>query len=117
VNAADLAVFDAFFGGVAEEMGEALVRAATSVNIKERRDLSCAIFDEAGRLVAQAAHIPVHLGAMPLSVRAALDRCPPNEGDVVCRGRLPGLSRIGPRHPRRRAADSAGAPGEGRRRR
>jgi len=83
VNAADLAVYDAFFGGVAEEMGEALVRAATSVNIKERRDLSCAIFDEAGRLVAQAAHIPVHLGAMPLSVRAALDRCPPNEGDVV----------------------------------
>jgi len=83
MNAADLAVFDAFFGGVAEEMGEALVRAATSVNIKERRDLSCAVFDEEGRLVAQAAHIPVHLGAMPLSVRAALERCPPEEGDVV----------------------------------
>ncbi|MHC4940162.1 MAG: hydantoinase B/oxoprolinase family protein [Planctomycetota bacterium] len=83
MNAADLAVYDAFFGGVAEEMGEALVRAATSVNIKERRDLSCAVFDERGRLVAQAAHIPVHLGAMPLSVAAALERCPPEEGDVV----------------------------------
>lgn len=83
MNAADLAVHDAFFGGVAEEMGEALVRAATSVNIKERRDLSCAVFDGEGRLVAQAAHIPVHLGAMPLSVRAALERCPPGRGDVV----------------------------------
>jgi len=83
VNAADLAVYDAFFGGVAEEMGEALVRAATSVNIKERRDLSCAVFDGDGNLVAQAAHIPVHLGAMPLSVKAALERCPPGEGDVV----------------------------------
>ena len=57
MNAADLAVFDAFFGGVAEEMGEALVRAATSVNIKERRDLSCAIFDGTGRLVANAPHM------------------------------------------------------------
>ncbi|MEM8885320.1 MAG: hydantoinase B/oxoprolinase family protein [Planctomycetota bacterium] len=83
MNAADLAVYDAFFGGVAEEMGEALMRAATSVNIKERRDLSCALFDGEGRLVAQAAHIPVHLGAMPLSVRAALERCPPGDGDVV----------------------------------
>ncbi|MHC4953314.1 MAG: hydantoinase B/oxoprolinase family protein [Planctomycetota bacterium] len=83
MNAADLAVFDALFSGIAEEMGEALVRAATSVNIKERRDLSCAIFDRRGRLVAQAAHIPVHLGAMPLSVRAALEAGPLEKGDVV----------------------------------
>ena len=49
------------------------MRAATSTNIKERQDLSCALFDDAGRLIAQAAHIPVHLGAMPLSVKAALE--------------------------------------------
>jgi N-methylhydantoinase B len=83
MNAADLAVFDALFSSVAEEMGAALERAATSVNIKERRDLSCAVFDGEGNLVAQAAHIPVHLGAMPLSVRAALERRTPGEGDVV----------------------------------
>jgi N-methylhydantoinase B len=83
VNAADLAVFDALFASVAEEMGVALERAATSVNIKERRDLSCAVFDAEGNLLAQAAHIPVHLGAMPLSVRAVLERRPPREGDVV----------------------------------
>jgi N-methylhydantoinase B len=83
VNPADLAVFDALFSSVAEEMGAALERAATSVNIKERRDLSCAVFDDEARLIAQAAHIPVHLGAMPLSVRAALERRPPGEGDVV----------------------------------
>ena len=83
MNAADLAVFDALFSGIAEEMGEALARAATSVNIKERRDLSCALFDAEGRLVSQAAHIPVHLGAMALSVRAALESGPLEPGDVV----------------------------------
>ena len=83
MNAADLAVFDALFASVAEEMGFALERAATSANIKERRDLSCAVFDGGGRLIAQAAHIPVHLGAMPLSVEAALAHRPPGDGDVV----------------------------------
>ena len=83
MNAADLAIFDALFCSVAEEMGAALERAATSTNIKERRDLSCAVFDRTGRLIAQAAHIPVHLGAMPLSVRAVLERRPPDPGDVV----------------------------------
>ena len=48
MNAADLAVFDALFASVAEEMGVALERAATSTNIKERRDLSCAVFDAEG---------------------------------------------------------------------
>jgi len=80
---ADLAVFDALFASVAEEMGAALARAASSTNIKERRDLSCAVFDAEGRLVAQAAHIPVHLGAMPMSVQAALEHRPPGPGDVV----------------------------------
>jgi len=54
------------FASIAEEMGAALERTGYSPNIKERRDHSCALFDAAGRLLAQAAHIPVHLGAMPL---------------------------------------------------
>ena len=66
---------------VAEEMGAALVRSAFSANIKERRDCSTAIFDEAGRMVAQAEHIPVHLGAMPASVEAVL-ACDPGPDDV-----------------------------------
>ncbi len=54
------------FASIAEEMGATLERTGYSPNIKERRDHSCAIFDSEGRLLAQAAHIPVHLGAMPL---------------------------------------------------
>ncbi|MCK5239783.1 MAG: hydantoinase B/oxoprolinase family protein, partial [Candidatus Thorarchaeota archaeon] len=56
----------------AREMSQALRRAAFSPNIKERRDCSCAVFDEKGRLVAQSKDIPVHLGAMPLSVKACI---------------------------------------------
>jgi N-methylhydantoinase B len=69
---------------VAEAMGACLQRAAYSPNIKERRDFSCAVFDRDGRLIAQAAHIPVHLGAMPASVaavRASVSRWQP--GDVL----------------------------------
>ncbi len=70
--------------GVAEEMGVTLRRTAYSPNIKERLDFSCAIFDGAGRMIAQAAHIPAHLGAMPASVLTILDRFPTwEEGDVV----------------------------------
>lgn len=58
--------------GAAEEMGITLRRTAYSPNIKERLDFSCAIFDAAGRMIAQAAHIPAHLGAMPASVRTIL---------------------------------------------
>jgi N-methylhydantoinase B len=61
------------YEGVAEEMGATLQRTSYSPNIKERLDFSCAVFDGDGRMVAQAAHIPVHLGAMPASVHAALD--------------------------------------------
>lgn len=68
---------------VAEEMGETLGRTATSPNIKERRDFSCAVFDADGDLIAQAAHIPVHLGSMPMSVAAAISARPPAAGDVV----------------------------------
>jgi N-methylhydantoinase B len=58
--------------GVAEEMGVTLRRTSYSPNIKERLDFSCALFDGAGRMVAQAAHIPAHLGAMPASVQTIL---------------------------------------------
>lgn len=61
------------FSGIAEEMGITLRRTSFSPNIKERLDFSCAVFDGSGQMVAQAAHIPVHLGAMPASVQAALD--------------------------------------------
>jgi N-methylhydantoinase B len=66
---------------VAEEMGAALIRAAYSANIKERRDCSTALFDDQGRMVAQAEHIPVHLGAMPDAV-AAVKRHEPSRTDV-----------------------------------
>jgi N-methylhydantoinase B len=69
------------FEGVAEEMGEVLVRGAYSPNIKERRDCSTALFDADGRMIAQAEHIPVHLGAMPEAVAAVRER-DPEPGDV-----------------------------------
>jgi N-methylhydantoinase B len=71
-GALELEVFRALFASIAEEMGVVLQRSALSPNIKERRDYSCALFDDEGTLVAQAAHIPVHLGSAPLSVRAAM---------------------------------------------
>ena len=86
MDAATLTIFDHLFASVAEEMGVTLGRAAYSPNIKERLDYSCAVFlaGEPPRLLAQAAHIPVHLGAMPASVRAAVARCAPfRPGDVV----------------------------------
>ena len=76
-----LSVMSAALVGIAEEMGTALVRSASSSNIKERRDCSAALFDATGRMVAQAEHIPVHLGAMPESVAAVIDRNPA-PGDV-----------------------------------
>ncbi|MDJ0972868.1 MAG: hydantoinase B/oxoprolinase family protein [Planctomycetota bacterium] len=68
---------------VAEEMAAVCIRTAVSPNVKDRRDLSAAVFDAKGVMVAHAAHIPVHLGAMPLSVRAVLDTCPLEPGDVA----------------------------------
>lgn len=78
-----LEVFANLFSSVAEEMGTALCRAALSPNIKERRDFSCLVCDKAGELVAQAAHIPVHLGSAPLSVTEVLRTVPIEQGDVV----------------------------------
>ena len=83
VDAITLAVFNHRLSSIAEEMGVTLCRSAFSANIKERRDFSCALFDAAGEMVAQAAHIPVHLGSTPLSVRAAIAQMPLRPGDVV----------------------------------
>src|SRR5664280_3116152 len=76
-----LSVLRSGLAGIAEEMGTVLVRSAYSSNIKERRDCSAALFDGAGRMVAQAEHIPVHLGAMPESV-AGHHRRDPRPSDV-----------------------------------
>lgn len=78
-----LEVFKHLFSSVAEEMGMVLRRTGYSPNIKERRDFSCALFDAGGRMIAQAAHIPVHLGAMPISVREAVQTMTFTPGDVV----------------------------------
>jgi N-methylhydantoinase B len=72
----ELQVIGSALRAVAEEMGAALVRAAFSANIKERRDCSAALFAPDGRMVAQAEHIPVHLGAMPEAVAAVRARDP-----------------------------------------
>jgi 5-oxoprolinase (ATP-hydrolysing) len=68
-----LEVFNNLFMAVAEEMGVALQNTASSVNIKERLDFSCALFDSAGNLIANAPHIPVHLGSMGDSIRTVID--------------------------------------------
>ena len=72
VDAISLEVFKNLFAAVAEEMGVTLQRASFSPNIRERLDFSCAVFDAQARMIAQAAHIPVHLGSMPASVAAAI---------------------------------------------
>lgn len=77
----EVEVFRHLFASVAEEMGVTLRRTALSPNIKERRDYSAAVFDADGRMVSQAAHLPVHLGSMPLSVRAAIDQVELEPGD------------------------------------
>ena len=79
-----LALFRNLFEAAAEEMGITLQRVAFSANIKERRDFSCALFSPNGELLAQAAHIPVHLGSMPASVAAVLMKLGTlAEGDVA----------------------------------
>jgi N-methylhydantoinase B len=78
-----LAVMNHRLAAIAEEMGVVLGQTAFSPNIKERHDFSCALFDARGELVAQAAHIPVHLGSTPLSVRAAIERLELGPGDVA----------------------------------
>ncbi|MCD6327606.1 hydantoinase B/oxoprolinase family protein [bacterium] len=102
IDPISLTIFRNLFSSVAEEMGESLLRTAFSPNIKERRDLSAAVFDSSGDMVAQAAHIPVHLGATPASVKAAIARKPMAAGDIVmlndpyCGGsHLPDITLVG----------------------
>ncbi|MEZ4670172.1 MAG: hydantoinase B/oxoprolinase family protein [Anaerolineae bacterium] len=84
VDPISLEVFKNLFAAVAEEMGVTLQRASFSPNIRERLDFSCAVFDAKARMVAQAAHIPVHLGSMPASVEYALREFDSfNPGDVI----------------------------------
>ena len=78
-----LDVFRSLYASVSDEMGVTLGRASSSVNIKERRDYSCAVFDGEGRMISQAAHIPVHLGSMPLSVEAAIREVRFTPGDIA----------------------------------
>lgn len=79
----ELAIFHSAFHSIAEEMGAALRRTGFSSNIKERRDYSCAVFDAAGEVVAMGDHMPVHLGSMPMSVRAAVDTLRLDRGDMA----------------------------------
>ncbi len=83
INPVLLEVFNNRFSSIAEEMGVILQKSSYSVNIKERKDFSCGIFDKEGRLIAQAEHIPVHLGSMPMSVKTAIENIDFYEGDVV----------------------------------
>jgi len=82
-DAVELELFRNLFVSIAEEMGVVLRKTAYSANIKERRDYSCALYDAAGNTVAMGDHMPVHLGAMPLSVRHAIDAYELGPGDVV----------------------------------
>src|SRR2546422_5369668 len=104
----ELEIFKNIYHSIAEEMGAALRRTAFSPNIKERRDYSCAVFDSDGEVIAMGDHMPVHLGSMPMSVLAAIDRfkedrCALGPGDVAmlndpfCGGtHLPDITLVAP---------------------
>jgi N-methylhydantoinase B/oxoprolinase/acetone carboxylase alpha subunit len=83
IQPVEFEVFKNLFLSIAEEMGVTLCRTSFSPNIKERLDYSCAVYDAAGETIAQGDHMPVHLGAMPLSVRAAIDAVEMEPGDIV----------------------------------
>ncbi|NUR14317.1 MAG: 5-oxoprolinase [Bradyrhizobium sp.] len=87
VDPVRLEIFNNLFMAIAEEMGVALQSTATSVNIKERLDFSCAIFDAEGALIANAPHIPVHLGSMGESIRTIIEtRGKARDGRGIRRG-------------------------------
>ena len=105
----EVEIFKNIYHSVAEEMGGALRRTAFSPNIKERRDYSCAVFDSYGDVIAMGDHMPVHLGSMPMSVRAAIDQFDLGPGDVAIlndpfRGgtHLPDITLVAPVHLRTR---------------
>jgi N-methylhydantoinase B/oxoprolinase/acetone carboxylase alpha subunit len=106
LNPIEFEIFKNLFVSIAEEMGETLKRTGFSPNIKERLDYSCAIYDAAARTIAQGDHMPVHLGAMPLSVRAAIAHGLMEPGDMVAlndpfRGgtHLPDITLVSPVFP------------------
>lgn len=113
----ELEVFKHLFHAIAEEMGASLRRTAFSPNIKERRDYSCAVFNGDGDVLAMGDHMPVHLGSMPMSVRAAIDHLELARGDVAMlndpfRGgtHLPDITVVAPvfiNQPKRVAGKSA----------
>ncbi|MCY3947834.1 MAG: hydantoinase B/oxoprolinase family protein, partial [Acidimicrobiaceae bacterium] len=83
VDPVQLEIFNNLFMNIAEQMGVVLEHTAVSVNIKERRDFSCALFDLTGELVANAPHLPVHLGSMSESIRTVIEQNPDmSPGDV-----------------------------------
>ncbi len=112
LDAVGLEVMGHAFASVAEEMGLVLIHSAVSPNIRERRDCSAALFDAAGEMIAQAAHIPVHLGAMHESVAAVRALAPvPRPGDVFILNdpytggsHLPDITLSGPSRSRARWA-------------
>lgn len=113
----EVEIFKNLYHSIAEEMGAALRRTAFSPNIKERRDYSCAVFDGDGQVIAMGDHMPVHLGSMPMSVRAAIDASVVEPGDVVMlndpfRGgtHLPDITLVAPVyvHSRRRGRHRTG---------
>ena len=123
LDAVTLELFSHRFTAIAEQMGTRLQQTSSSVNIKERLDFSCALFDAAGRLVANAPHIPVHLGSMGESVAALLaavargERAPLQPGDVMVSNNpynggthLPDITVITPVFAAAGAGVGAGAP-------
>ncbi len=83
IDPIEFEIFKNLFVSIAEEMGVTLCRTGFSPNIKERLDYSCALYDAHGHTIAQGDHMPVHLGAMPLSVRAAIDQAAMRPGDMI----------------------------------
>src|SRR5213082_4002756 len=101
----ELEIFKNIYHSIAEEMGAALRRTAFSPNIKERRDYSCAVFNRDSEVIAMGDHMPVHLGSMPMSVRAAVEAFSLEPGDMVMlndpfRGgtHLPDITLVAPVH-------------------
>ncbi|UPV98992.1 hydantoinase B/oxoprolinase family protein [Halorussus gelatinilyticus] len=112
IDSVELEILRNQLESVAEEMGRVLIRGAYSPNIKERQDCSTALFDDEGRMVAQAEHIPVHLGAMPEAVEAVLE-LDPEPGDTFVVNdpfaggtHLPDVTLVSPLAPESAAADS-----------
>lgn len=82
VDPVQLEIFNMLFMNIAEQMGVVLENTASSVNIKERLDFSCAVFDAGGDLVANAPHMPVHLGSMSESIKSVIRDCTMRPGSV-----------------------------------